>query len=88
MPFSNSLDFLQPKVCMLHISKYFRNMQECPGRPRGVINKELTLKPRAKDYYNSRARLSARVCVYVWVFAFMLEGGLVCVFVRVEGADC
>lgn len=70
-------------------------MQECPGSPRGVVNKALTFEPQTKDYNNSLALLSRCLCVCVfvyvwafeWVFVCMLESAQVSVLWMLEGAD-
>lgn len=69
-------------------------MQECPGSPRGVVNKELISEPQTKDYNNGLALLCVCVCVYVWafewVFVCMLEIAQVCVLYMWKGqtGDC
>ena len=72
----------QRTVCVSHIQLKARNMQECPGSPRGAVNKELNSKPQTEDYNNCLALVCVCVWVCEWVFVCTLARCVLCIYGR------
>lgn len=89
--FQRALTYLRPMaVQRLHVSDWQKtttpslkkspwNMQECPGSPRGVANKEFNSNLQTENCNNCFVSVCKSVHVCVWVFACTLTNAWVCV---------